>query len=87
MIGIALEALAAVALLAIGVLTGWVARGRQEEGRQLVRSQQAQLERQRIVHDTKRVSVARPGTKPGRITKATIDMGASHMQQHGREVE
>jgi len=86
--------LVAVALLAVGMLAGWNARGAKEESRKQAeaqaearRAEERELERQRITHDTKRVSVARPGTKPGRVSRATIDMGASHMQQHSREVE
>jgi hypothetical protein len=82
-----LEALSAVALLGVGGLTGWLARGRREDHRQQAVAQRRELERQRITHDTKRVSVARPGTRPGRVSRATIDMAASHMQQHNREVE
>lgn len=47
--------------------------------------EERRLERARVVHDTRRISVARAGTRPGRVSRATIDMGASHMRQGPEE--
>lgn len=82
---VGLAALWASAFVA-GAVIGAFSYRRVIARRERQEAQAKELERQRVIHDTKRVSIARPGTKSGRVSKASIDMGASHMGQSNREV-
>lgn len=79
-----------VCILAGGVcgsIPGYLVSTGVHARRQLRDAQRREQERQRVIHDTRRISVARPGSRPGRVSKASIDMSASHMRQHDREVD
>lgn len=83
---VAIAIIVAWVLVALGVCLGWRARGSHEKANQTRRDALADAERASRIATTGRVSIARPGSRPGRITKASIDMGASDMRQSSREL-